>query len=220
MEHRSAGGLRGGAPLRPLHDPDGGALFLLLYRALCARSGAWAAATVATAASATLVLDPYFLYWGLSGMENSLLSALVLAAILGLAAGRPRLSLLCAALLPLVRFDGLVPALVLAGFHVGRRLAADRRTPLALRIRRQLPAMAAMFGLTLAPFLAGLAFRILYYGERVPNTAWPKFLLRLPADRFAEGSRTSGTPSGRRSRSCISSRSPSSRRGGACGGTP
>lgn len=161
--------------------------FLILFRHLRARFGPLAASAVATAASGSLALNPYFLYWGFSGMENSLLSFAVLASIYAKVAGRWRLSLLFAALLPLIRFDGIVPALVIVGFHGLTRLSSDGPTLSWPNLEKHLPGIAATLGFTLAPFLAGEVFRILYYGDVVPNTAYQKFLLRPLADRLPEG---------------------------------
>lgn len=164
-----------------------GLFFIILFRYLRARLAPLPAAAVATVASGSMALNPYFIYWGFSGLENSLLSFAVLAAIQAKVAGRWRLSLLFAALLPLIRFDGVVPALIIVGFHCLTRLFSDHQTPSWPHIRKYLPAMAATLGVTMAPFLAGMAFRILYYGDLVPNTAYQKFLLRPLADRLPEG---------------------------------
>ena len=161
--------------------------FLIFFRYLRARFPPFAASAVATAASGSMALNPYFMYWGFSGLENSLLSFAVLASIHARVVSRWRLSLLFAALLPLIRFDGVVPALIIVGFHCLTRLLSDQPPPSWLHIRENLPATAGTLGITMAPFLAGMAFRILYYGDLVPNTAYQKFLLRPLADRFPEG---------------------------------
>jgi len=148
----------------------------ILLRALRDRFGPIPATALATAASATLAL-----------LENSLLSCAVLASVHAASLSRWRQSLFFAALLPLIRFDGVVPALLIAGFHGLTRRPSARRPRSWADWRKELPAIAAIVGLTLAGFLAGMVFRIVYYGDVVPNTAYPKFFSRPLADRIPEG---------------------------------
>jgi hypothetical protein len=161
--------------------------FLILFRSLRARFGLFTAAALTWTASCTLILSRYFTYWGFSGMENSLLTFVVLASVYAYLEGRWRLSLFFASLLPVVRFDGIVPALVIVGFHCMARVFGEGRPVSLSTFRRHLPSAAASLVLTLVPFLLVMLFRVFYYGDVVPNTAYQKFALRDPDQRLLEG---------------------------------
>jgi hypothetical protein len=124
--------------------------------------------------SLTGVLAYYPLsYWSLMGMETGLLTALSLAAaLLAMNAGaKPQGSKTLGLLLGLMfatRPDAAVPAAVILAFRAGCILREQRRLG-ALRpwLVEPLVFVGILFGLTL--------FRLLYYGEPVPNT----YLLKL-----------------------------------------
>jgi hypothetical protein len=106
------------------------------------------------------------LYWSVNGFETTLLTLLFTLTLCSLmrapASGIPASGLLLLSLLPLARADGLVhwSAAALPALALSRRRSGD-----ALRLAA-----------SLLPAAAHLAFRLLYYGEWLPNTAHLKVL--------------------------------------------
>ena len=138
---------------------------LLAGRRLLAGLGASSRATHA-AFTLALAVCVDLLYWSANGFETTLLTLLFTAIVCRLVrapAGEIRrgTALLLAAL-PLVRADGLV------------HWAAAALPALALSPRRSRDAMR--LAASLLPAGMHLAFRLLYYGEWLPNTAHLKVL--------------------------------------------
>jgi arabinofuranosyltransferase len=122
-------------------------------------TGPWAGLPATLATFAFFPLS----FWTLLGMETGLLTLLVGVGALRVLKDRPAFDALFAlsvALLPLVRPDGAVPALVLLALRVLAHRSAGR--PLRLLLPEAAGAIAAVVGVTL--------FRIFYYGAVVPNT--------------------------------------------------
>jgi len=167
-----------------------GAVFLLAAAACCMKAGELIAKRCGLAPSpvlsilffaAPLVYFP-LCYWTLMGMENGLMTALLMGAVLaalradGASGTRPAVPVLVS-LAFLTRPDAAIPgALVMA-----HRLLAMRGRPGRART------FAAEAGLALAVVAAVTAFRLAYYGSAVPNTFGLK-LTGMPLDaRIADG---------------------------------
>jgi hypothetical protein len=138
--------------------------FLLLYRSLADLTGSRLAASLPPV---LLALDTSFVAWAVSGLENPLLAFLLVLLFRLLVRERqagpsPRRALLAGAVaagIALTRPDGLVfvilyPVLTLFAGNRGRTFG---------RIAAYAAGFAAVFG-------GYLAFRILYFGDLVPNT--------------------------------------------------
>jgi hypothetical protein len=138
--------------------------FLLLYRSLRELTGSRLAAALPPV---LLALDTSFVAWSVSGLENPLLAFLLVLLFRLLVRERqagpsPRRALLAGAVaagIALTRPDGLVfvilyPVLTLFAGNRGRTFG-------------RIAAYAAGFA---AVFCGYLAFRILYFGDLVPNT--------------------------------------------------
>jgi hypothetical protein len=132
--------------------------------------------TVTVVAGAATSAVPSFVIWTTSGLENALfaLAVMAIAAVLARAAAAGRLLALdtalaaggLAALAALTRPDGIVYA---AAFPLAAALTVNRGT---LRRAAQLSLVAvAAFA---APVLAYLAWRLVTFGDYVPNTARAK----------------------------------------------
>jgi len=115
-------------------------------------------------APALLALTPEFVVWGSGGLEGSLALALGLGAVFAWLRGRIELAAGLAALAGLTRLDSL---LWIASFGLGwlALVAVDQPRP-PIPWRRV--ALATL--VFLAPLLAQLLARKLYYGEWLPNT--------------------------------------------------
>jgi hypothetical protein len=120
-------------------------------------------------------------YWTLLGMETGLVGAAIVAAswyALASPAGRVSRPLVVAAGIALLaRVDGLLPVAVVLAFRTGG----------APRDRRGLTACLVEAASVAAIAAAALAFRVLYYGEWVPNTYTLKVEGYAVAFRLAEG---------------------------------
>ncbi len=134
-------------------------------------------------APALLVIWPEFVVWASSGLETSLALALALASMFAWLRGRIELAALFAALAGLTRLDALLAIaalglawLVLVSFEKPRK-------PAPIPWRRV--AIASL--VFLAPLLAALAFRKLYYGAWLPNTWAVKHHGALLRDSYGLG---------------------------------
>jgi hypothetical protein len=147
-----------------------------------------AAAWLSTSGALLLALDTPFVVWGMSGLENPLLGALLAwSAVLALRsvedeAARPeRLAGVVAGLLALTRPDAVVYA---AAFPAVSFLA--RREGLAAWMRARVVPYLLGFAATFGTYLA---FRRTYFGDWVPNTFHAKvrpWMLTLDGARLFE----------------------------------
>lgn len=103
--------------------------------------------------------DVNVLHWASSGLESSLMALLVAVCAWALLRGRDGPFLAALALIPLARADAAVLAAALGLAYLWPR--RDRRT-LSLLVVAALPALAQVI------------FRVLYYGELLPNTYYLK----------------------------------------------
>jgi hypothetical protein len=136
----------------------------------------------AAALAALMVACLYSLgYWTLRGMEVGLLVLLIDAAVLGVltldAGGRGTLLALAVTLLPLVRADGIVPALLVGGY--GWAFTRPRTSRTWLFVALPIAALAAHTG-----------FRLWYYGEWMPNTYYLKMTGAPLMSRLQRGLQT------------------------------
>ena len=120
----------------------------------------------AAALAALMVACFYSLgYWTLRGMEVGLLALAIDAAVLGVLVleGGGSAALLAAALtlLPLVRADGALPALLVGGYAYATSARRSGRAWIFL-------------ALPLAAVAAHTGFRLWYYGDWMPNTYYLK----------------------------------------------
>jgi hypothetical protein len=123
--------------------------------------GVWATG----AALAAYVLGANTAYFATSGLETSLLGFLLVLCVCRIleesSAGRPRASTyLIIGVLGLVRADAVVPTGLVCGA--------------SLVLNQDKKRVAYYCLLALAPLIASEIFRILYYGEPLPNTAYLK----------------------------------------------
>ena len=118
-------------------------------------------------APALVLASNSFASWTASGLETSLFAALVTFALIAQATGRIGQATALCVLATLTRPDGVLIAAVVVGWDFLSRL---RKDPDLLRdLRTWLP------GLTYAGSILGLTcFRLVYYGEWVPNTFYAK----------------------------------------------
>lgn len=117
---------------------------------------------LAVAAPGFVVATVSFSHWSLSGMETTFFTALVCAVCYAQVRGRPALmtAALCAA--TYTRPDAGLLAAALYPFHLIQYWRHDRRQALLWPV---------VFGVAVA---ALTAFRLVYYGDPVPNTFYAK----------------------------------------------
>jgi hypothetical protein len=138
---------------------------LLLYRLgrAAGRPG------VGLGAAALLALSPPNLTWAVSGMETGLVTMTGLAVFTALAERRTVLMAVCAAILILLRIDGLILALIV----FLSLILTDRRFP-----ARELLVLTLIAG----PWLL---FATLYYGSPIPTSALAKLTVYAWPQRAA-----------------------------------
>lgn len=115
----------------------------------------------AAIAAALVLVSPVFARWSTAGMETPLFAAMVICALAADAHRRAGAATLCATLATLTRPEGALVAAAIFGFRLlrlGFRPLEAWRGPLAYG--------AVMIALT--------AFRLLYYGDPLPNTFYAK----------------------------------------------
>jgi hypothetical protein len=132
---------------------------------------------IALLAPALLLANSSFVFWTVGGLETNLYTLLLLATLylLLLAEPRRRNSLcggVCAALVPLTRFDGL---LIVPTLLVGAALLPGRRRSLATAL--------AIFALIVTPWLL---WKQQYYGVILPNCGFAKTIVDLDPHRPVE----------------------------------
>ncbi|MDQ4131337.1 MAG: hypothetical protein M3133_10200 [Actinomycetota bacterium] len=138
---------------------------------------------VAAAATWFVAFSYPLAFWSLRGMEVGLLALLVTAAVLVVlrwqesGSGSDLLLLACLLLLGmLTRTDAVVPATVLAMAGVA---AAPRR--------RRLRVAAVLAGTLVVTLVAHTGFRVIYYGDALPNTYYLKMEGVALTTRLARG---------------------------------
>lgn len=124
------------------------------------------------------------MFWTLRGMEVGLMALVVDLAVLQAVAGRTddRPSgwiFVWMGLAPLIRPDGIVPALIVAACAAWRCVRAGR-----------FRAAAVLVACPLAVLVAHTLFRWAYYGDLLPNTYYLKVAGIPLADRLARGAAT------------------------------
>jgi arabinofuranosyltransferase len=145
-------------------------VFLLLAtylysRSLLPKDMKW----LALAAPVLLYASNSFAAWTISGLETPLFAAWVTAAVTAFAARRMGWVLAFCILASLTRPEGALLAAALLGFDWLVQLIAQRPKRLTELLRLSLPCLAY------ALFIAGLtAFRVVYYGDVLPNTFYAK----------------------------------------------
>lgn len=145
-------------------------VFLLLAtffysRCLLPREMKW----VALAAPILLYASNSFACWTISGLETPLFAASVTAAMAAFVAGRIGWVLTFCVLASLTRPEGALLAALLLGIDWLAQLIAQRPRRLTELLRLSLPCLAY------ALFIAGLTtFRVIYYGDVLPNTFYAK----------------------------------------------
>jgi len=163
-----------------------GCIGLMFYLYLCDR---WSlklfSERLACGCFVLIVLsDPNILLWSLSGMENSFFCLIGLATLLCLHYKHFFLGILTCSLLAIIRSDGIILtgifALVLSYSYLKENASFGARRLVLLK-------GVFLIGLSLVPWLAWFVFRIFYYGDYIPNTAYEKFILRETSDRLYEG---------------------------------
>lgn len=162
-------------------------LFLIIVTSLRDRLTVWQGTSIGLATILAIALTPYALYWGFSGMENSLLTWVVLSAVLAYLADHRRIALGLAAIIPLVRYDGVLLTAVLVLFYCLDRIITEKlylSRGLLLKSSLKLLGVCAIVAI---PFLLSVLFRVAYYGSFAPNTSYMKFFGRSISDRFYEG---------------------------------
>lgn len=124
---------------------------------------------LALAAPFLLYASNSFAAWTISGLETPLFAAWVTAAVTAFAVRRMGWVLVFCILASLTRPEGALLAALLLGVDLLAQLIARRPKHLMEILRLSLPCFAY------ALFLAGLtAFRIVYYGDVLPNTFYAK----------------------------------------------
>lgn len=102
-----------------------------------------------------------FALWTTSGLETPLFSALVLAALVAEARGRPTIAMVACVFATLTRPEGVLVAAVVVG---GEFMRGESRRQGALRLATGYALFAA----------ALTAFRLVYFGHPLPNTFYAK----------------------------------------------
>ena len=124
---------------------------------------------VALAAPILLYASNSFACWTISGLETPLFAAFVTAAMTAFVLGRIGWVLAFCILASLTRPEGALLAAILLGVDWLRQLTTQRPKRVAELLRLSLPCLT--YGL----FIFGLtAFRIVYYGDVLPNTFYAK----------------------------------------------
>lgn len=145
-------------------------VFLLLVtyfysRSLLPQEMKW----LALAAPMLLYASNSFVCWTISGLETPLFAAWVTAAVAAFAIRRMGWVLVFCILASLTRPEGALLAALLLGFDWLAQLIAQPPKRLTELLRLSLPCLAY------ALFIAGLtAFRVVYYGDVLPNTFYAK----------------------------------------------
>ncbi|MDD0844992.1 hypothetical protein [Pseudomonas sp. Gutcm_11s] len=145
-------------------------VFLLLAtffysRCLLPREMQW----LALGAPILLYASNSFAAWTISGLETPLFAAFVTAAMVAFVVGRIGWVLAFCVLASLTRPEGALLAALLLGIDWLAQLIALRPRRLTELLRLSLPCLAY------ALFIAGLtAFRVIYYGDALPNTFYAK----------------------------------------------
>lgn len=139
------------------------AAVVALVRALRGRTGAWEAVDLVPAI--LLAAAPEFVVWAHGGLETSCAAALALAAMAATASGRWRAAGVLTALAGLTRIDAALPVGVFVGAWTIGHVVTGRRERLPGRW-----AAAEALLWAAGPLLAHALFRLVYYGEWLPNT--------------------------------------------------
>jgi hypothetical protein len=128
-----------------------------LARELDGRRSSWS-----LLAPALIAVNGSFACWAAAGLETTLFTCIVVAAVLATVSGRPRLAAAMAGLASLARPEGMLVVGVLGAYQAFRSRGAGR----AVFLRWVLIAGSFVAG--------GVVFRAVYFGDLLPNTFYAK----------------------------------------------